>query len=72
MSNVGNAAHNVPMFIYFSKKLQENIYYRNKMIVASKNQQKIINPDYFFDSVLDCSSIKSTLLDTRELSLCSN
>ena len=42
------------------------------MIVASKNQQKIINPDYFFDSVLDCSSIKSTLLDTRELSLCSN
>ena len=72
LSDVGNAAHNVPMFIYFSKKLQENIYYRNKMIVASKNQQKIINPDYFFDSVLDCSSIKSTLLDTRKLSLCSN
>ena len=66
-----SSAHNVPMFIYFSQKLQKNVYYQQKMFKAKQNQQKQITHDYFFDSLLDCSEIKSDLINSRKLSVCS-
>ena len=70
LDNSSSISHNVPMFIYFSSKLQKNNYYQQKMLNAKNNQQKQITPDYFFDSVLDCSSIESDLVQSRKFSLC--
>jgi glucan phosphoethanolaminetransferase (alkaline phosphatase superfamily) len=59
------------MFIYFSEKLQGNKNYKSKLIKAKENQGKLLNPDYFFDSILDCSMIKSSLISDRKFSVCS-
>lgn len=69
--DANDGAHNVPMFIYFSEKLQGNKNYKSKLIKAKKNQGKLLNPDYFFDSILDCSMIKSSLISNRKFSVCS-
>jgi KDO II ethanolaminephosphotransferase len=65
-------AHNVPMFIYFSEKLQKNKNYKSKLMKAKSNQDKVLNPNYFFDSILDCSMIKSDLISKRKFSVCSD
>ena len=39
---------------------------------AKSNQDKVLNPDYFFDSILDCSLIKSDLISKRKFSVCSD
>jgi hypothetical protein len=70
-TNTKSSAHNVPMFIYFSQKLQKNSYFAQKIFKAKNNQQKQLTPDYFFDSLLDCSGIKSDLINSRKLSVCS-
>jgi glucan phosphoethanolaminetransferase (alkaline phosphatase superfamily) len=65
-------AHNVPIFIYFSEKLQKNKNYKSKFLKAKSNQDKALNPDYFFDSILDCSLIESSLIKNRKFSVCSD
>jgi glucan phosphoethanolaminetransferase (alkaline phosphatase superfamily) len=70
-TNTKLSAHNVTMFIYFSQKLQKNSYFAQKIFKAKNNQQKQLTPDYSFDSVLDCSGIKSDLINSRKLSVCS-
>ena len=65
-------AHNVPMIIYFSEKLQKNKHYKSKFLKAKSNQDKALNPDYFFDSILDCSLIESSLIRNRKFSVCSD
>jgi KDO II ethanolaminephosphotransferase len=70
--NVDDEAHNVPMFIYFSEKLQKNKNYKSKLMKAKLNQDKVLNPNYFFDSILDCSLIKSDLISKRKFSVCSD
>ena len=70
--NADDEAHNVPMFIYFSEKLQKNKNYKSKLMKAKLNQDKVLNPDYFFDSILDCSLIKSDLISKRKFSVCSD
>ena len=70
--NADDVAHNVPMFIYFSEKLQKNKNYKSKLMKAKSNQDKVLNPNYFFDSILDCSMIKSDLISKRKFSVCSD
>ncbi len=70
IDSANDPAHKVPLFIYYSEKLQKNVYFQQKMINAKNKQHKLLNPDNFFDSVLDCSSIESSLIKKRNLSVC--
>lgn len=63
-------AHIVPMFVYFSEKMLKINYYNSKFIIANSYQQKLLNSDYFFDSVLGCVGIDNDLTKTRNLNIC--
>ena len=71
IDEVNGDAHIVPMFVYFSEKILISNYLKQKFLNAKNNQDKLLNHDYFFDSVLDCSGIKSDLINSRKLSVCS-
>ena len=71
IDEVNGDAHIVPMFVYFSEKILKNNYLKQKFLNAKNNQDKLLNHDYLFDSVLDCSGIKSDLINSRKLSVCS-
>ncbi len=60
----------VPMFFYLSEKLRNDKFFRQKFANAAKKVvQKNLSHDNVFDSLLDCSGVKSDLFK-RNLSIC--
>ncbi len=70
-STIGSKVHEVPTFLYMSPKLLKDNFYKQKYLSAKYNQKKKISHDNIFDSILDCSGIKSSLFYTRKQSICS-
>jgi glucan phosphoethanolaminetransferase (alkaline phosphatase superfamily) len=69
---IDNVAHIVPMFLYMTDSVLKNKDYRKKFETAkSKTNATNLSHDNFFDSIIDCSGIKSIILK-RDLSLCNH
>ena len=60
----------VPFMIYGSMKFLKNEELKKRFIAAGKRQNQMLNPDYFFDSVLGCIGVESKLIDGRNFNLC--
>ncbi len=65
-----DAVKKVPMFFYMTDQLKRDQFYRKKFAAASqKTKSESLSHDNLFDSLLDCSGIKSELFE-RDLSIC--
>ncbi len=69
-NQIDDKVHIVPMFIYMSDSVLKNKSYQQKFAAAkSRINAKNLSHDNLFDSIIDCSGIKSKILE-RNLSLC--
>ena len=69
---IDNKVHIVPMFIYMTDLVLKNKIYQQKFANAKSNVFLTnLSHDNLFDSIIDCSGIKSNILQ-RNLSLCQN
>ena len=65
-----DAVKKVPMFFYMTNQLMRDKFFHKKFIAAkNKTQKENLSHDNLFDSLLDCSGVKSELFD-RNLSIC--
>lgn len=69
-SKTAHPEHVVPMMIYATQELRKQSDFKQRLDRARANSQKMLNNDYFFDSILGCSGIKSSLIDKRKFNLC--
>lgn len=62
----------VPMFFYMTDQLMRDKFFHKKFTAATKKTKSTnLSHDNLFDSLLDCSGVKSDLFD-RDLSICKN
>ncbi len=60
----------VPMFFYMTDQLRRDKFFHKKFVSAAKKTKLTnLSHDNLFDSLLDCSGVKSELFD-RDLSIC--